>query len=181
VRPWSHLVVSVTSRARSRRPDQPQLLCLVIDSPDGSEQKHARRRSVHPAVQSRPGPSDYRPDTRQLTDRITLSDREVLENARRADLRAHGINDEPQMRRADEAVLSHGHYRRSPLSSAAWQSQHRGRWRSANATSLAVHARKVPRQRRASCWAGFGGTAVGWPGLRLPTTSSPTSKERPAA
>lgn len=72
------------------------------------------------------------------------------------DLRALGINDEPQMRRADEAVLSPGHYRRSPVSSVAWQSQHRGRWRSVDATALAVHAQKAPRQRRTSCWAGFG-------------------------
>jgi hypothetical protein len=57
VLPWSHLVVSATSQVRSRRPDQPRLLCLVTDAPDGTEQKHARRRSVRPTVQGWPGPS----------------------------------------------------------------------------------------------------------------------------
>ncbi len=93
-------------------------------------------------------------------DGITLSDgRHMGERSPRGGrryLRALGINNEPQMRRADEAVLSPGYYRRSPVSSVAWQGQHRGRWRSVDATALAVHVQKAPRQRRASCWAGFG-------------------------
>ena len=53
----SHLLVSVASRVRSRRPAQPQVFCLVTEAPDAPEQKHARRRGVHPAVQGWPGPS----------------------------------------------------------------------------------------------------------------------------
>ena len=53
----SHLSVSVASRVRSRRPAQPQVFCLVTEAPDAPEQKHARRRGVHPAVQGWPGPS----------------------------------------------------------------------------------------------------------------------------
>jgi len=50
----------------------------------GSRAPCARPRSVHPAVQGWPGPSATGRDNRQLTDLITLSDREVLENARSA-------------------------------------------------------------------------------------------------
>jgi len=51
--------------------------CLVTAIADDPEQKHARPRSVHPAVQGWPGPSATGRDNRQLTDLITLSDREV--------------------------------------------------------------------------------------------------------
>jgi hypothetical protein len=83
VLPWSHLVVSVTSHMRSCRRAQPHLSCLVTAIADAAEQNHARRRGVH--LPFRAGRD--RPDTRQLTDRITLSDRGVLENARRAAMR----------------------------------------------------------------------------------------------
>jgi hypothetical protein len=54
--------------------------CLVTAIADDPEQKHARRRGVH--LPFRAGRD--RPHTRQLTDRITLSDRGVLENACRS-------------------------------------------------------------------------------------------------
>jgi hypothetical protein len=83
---WSHLVVSVMSRKWCHRQDRPLLLCLVTGVVNGPERRGARRRSVRPTVQGRPGPSatwvqvavGCGPDTRQLTDRITLRDREVL-------------------------------------------------------------------------------------------------------
>jgi hypothetical protein len=71
VRPWSHLLVSVTSRAQYRRPDQPQLLCLVTDALDRPEHKHARRRGVHPCRSGLAGTARDRPDTRQPADRHT--------------------------------------------------------------------------------------------------------------
>ena len=46
--PWSHLVISVTSRMRSHRRAQLQLSCLVTAIGDDPEQKRARRRSVRP-------------------------------------------------------------------------------------------------------------------------------------
>jgi hypothetical protein len=53
----THLVVSVMSRARPRRPDQPRLLCLVTDALDRPERRGARRCGACPAVQGWPGPS----------------------------------------------------------------------------------------------------------------------------
>ena len=50
VLPWSHLVVSLTSRMRSHRRAQPQLSCLVTAIADDPEQKRARRRIVRLAV-----------------------------------------------------------------------------------------------------------------------------------
>jgi hypothetical protein len=71
VLPWSHLLVSVTSRVRSRHPDQPQLLCLVTDALDGPERKHARRRSVPGATLAR-SPNIRRLDWLSLSRRSSL-------------------------------------------------------------------------------------------------------------
>jgi hypothetical protein len=84
VLPWSHLVVSVPSRMRSHCRAQPQLSFLVTAIADDPEQKRARRPGVHPCYSGLAGTVRDRPHTRQLTHRITLSDREVLENTRRA-------------------------------------------------------------------------------------------------
>ena len=74
--------VSVLSVGRRLRRLNAALFCQVTSLPDGQERRGARRRSVRPAVQGWPGPSATwvqvavaRPDTRQLTDRITLSAR----------------------------------------------------------------------------------------------------------
>jgi hypothetical protein len=77
---WSHLLVSVTSRVRSARRDQPRLLCLVTGAPE--QPWTALNRSTHAAAacthhSGLAGNVRDRPDARQLTQRITLSDRKV--------------------------------------------------------------------------------------------------------
>jgi hypothetical protein len=39
MRPWSHLLVSVSSCRRPYRRDQLRLLCLVTEVPDGPERR----------------------------------------------------------------------------------------------------------------------------------------------
>jgi hypothetical protein len=56
--------------------------CLVTAIADDPGQKHARRWGVHLPFRLA-GTVRDRPDNRQLTDRITLSERGVLENTRR--------------------------------------------------------------------------------------------------
>jgi hypothetical protein len=48
--------LSLSARQCHQR-DEPQLLCLVTAPPDRHERRGARRRSVGPTVQGRPGPS----------------------------------------------------------------------------------------------------------------------------
>jgi hypothetical protein len=71
VLPWSHLLVSVTGHVRSRRTDQPEVLCLVTAAPDGPEQKHARCRSVPGATLAR-SPNIRRLDWLSLSRRSSL-------------------------------------------------------------------------------------------------------------
>jgi len=81
------------SRVRSRRPDQPQLLCLVTDALDGPEHKHARRRSVPGATLARS------PNIRRL-DWLSLSRRSSLMwsgGARHADVLAAAKPAHPEM------------------------------------------------------------------------------------
>jgi hypothetical protein len=87
VRPWSHLIGLSYEPRTVPPPGSAQLLCLVTDALDGPEHKHARRRGVHPCRSELAGTVRDRPDARQLTDGITLSDRAILENARRAAVR----------------------------------------------------------------------------------------------
>ena len=55
---WAHLMGSFPGRGGCRCRYQPLRLCLVIRGiTDRPRRKSARRRSVHPAVQGRPGPS----------------------------------------------------------------------------------------------------------------------------
>ena len=82
---WSQLLVSVSSVGCVPPPGFAALLHLVTGIVDGPERRGARCRSVRPTVRAgrgRPRPGCrlpcVQPDTRQLTDRITLSDREVL-------------------------------------------------------------------------------------------------------
>jgi hypothetical protein len=81
---WSQLLVSVSSVEWVPPLGFVAPLRLVTGIVNGPERRGARRRSVRPAVQGRTGPSMTGRIPRQLTDHITLSDRDVPgENARR--------------------------------------------------------------------------------------------------
>lgn len=55
--PWSHLVVSVLSAGWCHAQDSRNYCAWSRASWTGPEQRRARRRGVHPAVQGKPGPS----------------------------------------------------------------------------------------------------------------------------
>jgi hypothetical protein len=55
--PWSHLVVSVLSAGWCHAQDSRSYCAWSRASWTGPEQRRARRRGVHPAVQGKPGPS----------------------------------------------------------------------------------------------------------------------------
>jgi hypothetical protein len=54
---WAQLLVSISSVGRVPPLGFAALLCLVTGIVDGPERRGARRRSVRPTVQGRPGPS----------------------------------------------------------------------------------------------------------------------------
>jgi hypothetical protein len=53
---WSHLLVPVLSVEHRLHRDSPQLFCQVTGVADRPERRAARRRSVRPTVQGKPGP-----------------------------------------------------------------------------------------------------------------------------